>query len=285
LIRRDRSSRDAEAAPLAIKAVRPPEFPTMHRNASKRVPRRLGVATLVVATFFFASSPTLAQEGGAKIDDARALLEKWVEARRVLSKEARDLELAKETLRAQQELLRREIESLKAKIEEAKKSLADVDKKKEELVLESEALKATTSVLESAVAPAEARARDLAARLPDPLKERLQPVVRRLPAEGEATKLSLSDRFLTIVGLLNETDKFQREVVVRSEVRPLADGTSAEVTAIYPGLGAALRQGLRVDGAKRNRRSREEGRRDPQERSPGRVRPRPGRRPLIRRRP
>lgn len=50
--------------------------------------------------------------------------------------------------------------------------------------------------------------------------------------------MSLSERFLNVVGVLNEVNKFQREVTVTSEVRKLAEtGSSAEVTAVYVGIG------------------------------------------------
>ncbi|MFM7283203.1 MAG: DUF3450 family protein, partial [Planctomycetia bacterium] len=38
---------------------------------------------------------------------------------------------------------------------------------------------------------------------------------------------------------LNEVNKFQRDIAVLSEVRTLADGSSAEVTTVYFGLGQA----------------------------------------------
>ena len=50
-------------------------------------------------------------------------------------------------------------------------------------------------------------------------------------------KLSLSERFQNVLGILNEVNKFNREIAVTSEVRTLADGTSAEVTALYVGIG------------------------------------------------
>jgi hypothetical protein len=49
----------------------------------------------------------------------------------------------------------------------------------------------------------------------------------------------LGERYLTIVGLLNECDKFERELVQTSEVRKLGNGTGAEVTTFYLGLGRA----------------------------------------------
>jgi hypothetical protein len=47
-----------------------------------------------------------------------------------------------------------------------------------------------------------------------------------------------------VVGIINEVNKFSREITVTSEVRKLADGSSAEVTAVYLGLA----QGYYVGG-------------------------------------
>jgi hypothetical protein len=39
------------------------------------------------------------------------------------------------------------------------------------------------------------------------------------------------------VGVLNEVNKFNRDVTVTSELRPLPDGRTVEVQALYVGLG------------------------------------------------
>jgi hypothetical protein len=47
-----------------------------------------------------------------------------------------------------------------------------------------------------------------------------------------------------VIGILNEVNKFNRsEITVTSEVRKLAGGSSAEVTALYIGLGQAFYTG------------------------------------------
>ena len=69
--------------------------------------------------------------------------------------------------------------------------------------------------------------------------ERVERLSQRLPERGQETKLSLSERFLNIVGILNESNKFHREITPASEVRSLGDGRTAEVTALYVGLGQA----------------------------------------------
>jgi hypothetical protein len=75
--------------------------------------------------------------------------------------------------------------------------------------------------------------------MPDRVREHVVPLSQRLPDDPDNAKESLSQRFQNVVGILNELNKANREVIVASEVRTLADGTSAEVAALYVGVGQA----------------------------------------------
>ncbi|MBZ0257309.1 DUF3450 domain-containing protein, partial [bacterium] len=63
------------------------------------------------------------------------------------------------------------------------------------------------------------------------------PLSQRLPDGSEEIKISVSERFQNVVGILNEVDKFNRDISVNSEVHELPDGSSAEVSALYLGIG------------------------------------------------
>jgi hypothetical protein len=177
------------------------------------------------------------------IRDTRAALEKWVETRRIISEEKRDLALAKEMLNERIELVQREIKSLREKIGEAEKSIAEADKKRSGLLADNAKLKGASGSLGQALVALEERTSGLLVRLPDPLRERVKPLSQRLPGSMEETKLSLSERFQNVIGILNEINKFNREITVTSEVRTLPDGSSAEVTALYIGIGQGYYSG------------------------------------------
>ena len=177
------------------------------------------------------------------VGSARAALEKWVETRKVISKEKQDWALAREMLDERIRLVQREITSLREKIEEAKKGISEADKKRAELVEENDKLKNASETLAGVVAKLEARTVALNKRLPDPIRERIKPLSQLLPEDPNETKLSLAQRFQNVIGILNEVNKFNREITVTSEVRTLADGNSAEVTALYIGLGQAYYTG------------------------------------------
>jgi hypothetical protein len=180
-----------------------------------------------------------AEEAGSSVDGVRAALEKWVECRKVISQEQRDWSLGEEMLNERIELVRQEIDSLNEKIAEAEKSISEADKKRVDLVEKNEKLKEASTALSDTVLDLEQVLQNLLARLPDPLRERVKPLSQRIPEEPAETKLSLAERFQNIIGILNEIGKFNREITLTSEVRSFPDGSSAEVTAVYVGLGQA----------------------------------------------
>jgi hypothetical protein len=195
--------------------------------------------TFASATIFLCCAVHAQERVPDRVGDARATLEKWVEVRRILSQETRDWALGREVLTDRIEIVRREGESLRARIAEAEQGIAEADRKKAELVADNDRLKAAAATLAATVARIEARTRELLPRLPEPLRDRVRPLSQRIPEQPDATKLSLGERFMNVVGVLNEVNKFQREISVTSEVRTLGDGRTAEVSTLYLGLGRA----------------------------------------------
>ncbi len=191
------------------------------------------VAAVLVLSPRAASNDVQTEE----IQNTRTALEKWVEVRRITSQEKRDWILGQEILRDRIELTAAQIENLRERRKEAEGSIGEAGKKLLELQAEQAELKASSATLLDTVVDFEAKVRGLIARLPEPARDRIVPLVGRLPKAGTETKLSLSDRYLNVVGIINELNKFNREVIVTSEVRKLDNGTSVEVAALYVGLG------------------------------------------------
>lgn len=173
------------------------------------------------------------------VSGVREALEQWVQTRKVISAERSDWKLGKEMLEDRIDLVSQEIESLRSRIDGAQSSIAEADRKREELVQRNEHLKEASAGLVEILDGIEARTRTLVARLPDPLRERVKPLSQRLPDDPAKTDQTLSQRFQNVVGILNEVNKFDREITLTSEVRTLADGATAEVAAFYVGLGQA----------------------------------------------
>lgn len=195
------------------------------------------LGALVLAAGLVFPITATAGEGPEAVENARAALKEWVEVRGVISREKRDWAMAQEFLVDRIQLLENEIESWKTRIAETRKSVADADGKRLELVDDNERLKETAAALTDKVAGLEDRTRRLLPRLPDPLREKIKPLSDRLPVPSGEMRLSLSDRYLNVVGILNEVNRFNRQITVTSEVHPLGNGTTAEVSVLYLGIG------------------------------------------------
>ena len=165
------------------------------------------------------ASGTLAQESNAeRIESTRSALEKWVETRRIISQEKRDWEVGKDLLQSRIELVRDEIDELRRKIADAEEQIAEADVKRQELLDENERLKEASAALDDTVLTLEQRTTELLKRLPDPIRDIVKPLSQRFPEDPEETELSLAERFQNIVGVLNEINKFNREVDRKSVV-------------------------------------------------------------------
>ena len=179
-----------------------------------------------------------AEDAISPISQTRTALEKWVETERIISLEKQEFTLSKEILSERIELMQREIASLRERIGQAQESIAEADKKRQEMIQENEKLKDVAASLETIITGLEERTIALLPRLPDPAREHVKPLSQQLTRKTEIpeSKLSLSERFQHVVGILNAINKFNKSITVTSEVRTLADGTSAEVTAVYVGI-------------------------------------------------
>lgn len=219
---------------------------------------RLGLLTVLLAIFpagavLYAADEDAASGGGTgtviaeTVDNTRETLRQWVEIRRVISREKQDARLSKEMLNERIALVQHEIDSLKGKIAEAEKSIAEADTMRQQMIQENDKLKAVADSLAGSVDAFEARCRKLLVRLPDPICERVKPLSQRFPENPTESRLSMSQRFQNVIGVLNEINKFNREITVTSEVRSLPDGTSTEVTAMYVGIGQGYYVNARGD--------------------------------------
>lgn len=199
------------------------------------------IARFPACAALLALAAPLAAQGQAQdaVAATRTTLEQWVATRATISKEARDWALAKESLQARMDVVRRETEALKKRIGDAESGLADAEKKRLELQADNDKQKATVATLEQRIADLEQRLQGLLPRVPTPLREKVKPLTQRIPGKDAVTTLSLGERYATVIGVLNEIHKWNRDFTVTSEVRDLGGGTSVEVAVIYAGLGQA----------------------------------------------
>lgn len=198
--------------------------------------RSHGCLLTLIATGVLAGAGA-AQRVDEQTEAVRATVEKWVETRKLISAERKQWTLGRELLQDRIALLQREIETLRGKIAESEQNITESARKKQELTEENEQLLAATATLRDVIGRLEQATRKLLQRVPDPLRERVKVLSQQMPEDPNDTKVQLGQRFMVVVGILNDVNKFNREITVTSEVRTLADGSTAEVTALYLGIG------------------------------------------------
>jgi len=220
-------------------------------NGKKKKRRLLHLGLLLPAgiCLFDVGAGFPLQDPGERVEETRTVLEKWIETRRVISREKRDWALGKELLTERIDLVRREIKTLRARIDEAQESITETEGRQTDLQGEKEKLKAAAKTLQGTVETMESRTLQLLKRLPEPLRERVQPLSQRIPRPGKESLISLGERFQNVVGILNEINKFNGEITVATEVRDLGRGRTAQVTTLYIGIGQAYYASMKGDAA------------------------------------
>lgn len=199
------------------------------------------VAGLLVLTLLAGASAMLAADEDP-IDATRQAIDKWIETRKAIAKERRDLILKKEMLRERIDVVQREIDAFRKKIEDKRKSVAEAEAKRKEMTQKNEKLKDASAAVGASIAGLETQTLELVKRIPKPLAESVSILTQRFPKDpNKPTKeQTLGVRYQNLIGTLTQINKANRELRLVSEQIPLPDGTSAEVQALYIGLGESL---------------------------------------------
>jgi hypothetical protein len=204
------------------------------RSARRATIGSRGFPAVAIAMTFGVAA--LAQEPAL---EGRAALEKWVETKRLICKESQDWRAERALLEDRIQLVRRETETLKEAATQVSSGIGEADQKLAASTAKIDELKAATAGLGLDIVRLEAGVLTLLGRAPTPIIERVKPLSQRIPKPGAETRMGLSERFQNVIGILNEVNKFSREITVASEVRDQPDGGKAEVTVLYLGIARA----------------------------------------------
>ena len=190
-------------------------------------------------TVALACLASISAQGPATLEETRITLDKWIETQQIISKERKDWQQGKEILQGRLELVKNEIALLQGKIEEAKAGVENTGRKRSALNAQVEHLAEAGATMTAAVTRIEGELRPIHRSLPEPVRARLDPLVRRIPEDPATTKVTAAERFQNVLGILNEVNKANHSISVHYEVRELAGGKPSEVQAIYVGLAQA----------------------------------------------
>ena len=191
----------------------------------------LGVMALVLAAGLAC--------GEDEVETAKQNLEKLLEAKRLVSQERKDWRLGKELLTDRIGILEKDLAALKEKTLLMTNETAVLDAKFAEIQAQNSQTTAAVTRMREAVAGLETQLPHLLARTPEPVRERLKPLIQRLPQNPSETKVGLPERFQNVIGILNEIGKANGEITVSTEIRTLGDGRPTEVKTLYVGMGQA----------------------------------------------
>ena len=190
----------------------------------------------LIAISIATSLPTIADES---IENTRSVLEQWVETQQIISKEKTSWRTEQAILQDTQSLLSHELDRLNSAIDDLEASASAADADRSNLTEEKESQLAAANVVKSNIGSLETKLKEIVKTLPDPLVEKIKPLIRRLPQDSNNTKLSLGERVQNIVGILSQADKFNTTITLSNESREISDGKVIQVTTLYWGLAGA----------------------------------------------
>ena len=173
------------------------------------------------------------------IEATRETLTKWVETKQLISKEKSEWASGKDILEDRVRLAEAETTTVRDKLKEISTAVAEAQKKRDELAAQNDKLKATAEKSKAMVIAAEKQLRPLLPQLPEPLREKLKPIIARFPEDSEKSTASMAERLQNVLGILDQASAFNSTVASVKELRTLPDGTRAEVTTVYLGLSQA----------------------------------------------
>ena len=188
--------------------------------------------------FTLALAPTAHAEGGS--DAFRARMEKWVEARTILSKERSDWIVEKQYLESTRDLLKDERDSLRDEIKRLEESQTGADEERQILASEKDDYQRTSDVLSLKIRALEEQVTALVPRLPTPLVERLEPLLVQIPDNPEESTVALGQRLMNVLGVLAQTEKWNSTATFVGETRSVGGAERVQVRTLYWGLSQAI---------------------------------------------
>ncbi len=176
----------------------------------------------------------------AMLEQSREILNKYYETEQLIAKERADWQLSKELLEDRIQLVKNQLKELREKTAEEERNITKADEDREKLVADVDELKALQSAQKVLVKELESSVRSLLNIAPEGLAAKIQALVDRLPnTDDDQIKAGIGERFATVLGILNETNKFAADLAVFNERRQVTPNLEAEVETLYLGLAKA----------------------------------------------
>ena len=213
----------------------------LREKMSRRLPNVKSSSVATVALLALLLPFGTAADTGVEVNEFRADLDKWVEAREALSKERSDWLVDKEYLLATRKLLAEEKKALKADILEFEASDQGASEERGALLIERARYQRAGASLKDQLAVLERRILEVVPRLPEPLQKRLEPLLTQIPEDSDrAAGIPIGSRLINILGVLAQADKFNSTATLVGETRKVGSGRKVQVRTLYWGLAEAI---------------------------------------------
>ncbi len=176
-----------------------------------------------------------------QLEETRLIFEELVGARQGLADSQAKWRTDSQTLVDNIELLKLEIELLETRIDSTVEQSTKAERDRIALNGEIEELKEASYVIAKVIRGLEHKAMGLANALPLEAKEKVEPLLKRMPKRNTPAseiRSSLGERMLNVVGLLQQMEVFNNEVHIVNETRDI-DGQNVSLQVIYIGLSQA----------------------------------------------
>jgi hypothetical protein len=197
----------------------------------------LPLAAISASIALLVASSSMAE---SRIGDYRARMEKWVEARQLLSKERADWLVEQEYLRSTRDLLRQERDALRAEIEEFEETNTGVDEERRDLLLQRGEYQRAARSLEDRIRVLEEQVLAIVPELPEPLRDRLELLLVQIPEDPERSDVPLGQRLMNVLGVLAQAEKWNGTATFVGETRAVGGDQKVQVRTLYWGLGQAI---------------------------------------------
>lgn len=193
--------------------------------------------------------PTLFSAESDDLDGLKSQADRWIELELRIAREKDQWRSEKEVLEDSRDVLQKEQIALQAKLEanelatrlfrtrfeSAEAELAEHEEAQELLRARGDAL--------------EARLRSVLPRLPEPLRESIDPQLSKLENRDGEDAISVSQATQTLVSVLSTIDRFNNTLTLTHQLRADATGETIDVKVLYWGLALAYAVDARGEDA------------------------------------
>lgn len=201
----------------------------------------------LAALFIFSSCILLSDTTSEELDSLKSATERWIDVRNRLSKEQAEWKTEKSMLASTIDTLEATKQSLSEKVDLLEIESAKLTGESDTANVKLEDLLTTDSLVLEKVSEVEKRILDIAKRLPQPLIDKIAPLLRKIPTT-ESTSVSATNRLQNAVAIATQIDEFNNNLTLAHTIRSIDNGDAIEVRVLYWGIATAF--AVSSDGSK-----------------------------------